>query len=202
MAQDVTQITLSIADRVRGWSRQERDLAIALRGLHILPLPTATAVSPLPQESALSIHKTSPLVVDERTRWVEHPVASALDRGVVIDRPAATARPIPTPTHQSANFEEEVSGPYNARRQSESAETKEEDWPAGPFDDFIAAVTTSTSDPEVPPPPLPPPSRFMVRVAPVGKPHRSTKRNYDYFEELNASLATQATQRRQNNNQN
>jgi hypothetical protein len=28
----------------------------------------------------------------------------------------------------------------------------------------------------------------MVRVAPVKKPHRATKRNYDYFEELNNSL--------------
>ena len=29
----------------------------------------------------------------------------------------------------------------------------------------------------------------MVRVAPVGQPHRATKRDYDYFEELNAKLA-------------
>jgi hypothetical protein len=28
----------------------------------------------------------------------------------------------------------------------------------------------------------------MVRVTPVDRPHRSTKRNYDYFEELNAQL--------------
>ena len=95
-----------------------------------------------------------------------------------------------------------MSGPYDAPRQIEAAETNIEDGPAGPFDDFIAAVTKSTSGPETPPPPLPPPSRFMVRVAAVGKPHRSTKRNYDYFEALNASLATQAAQRRQHNSQN
>jgi hypothetical protein len=29
----------------------------------------------------------------------------------------------------------------------------------------------------------------MVRVSPVDRPHRSTKRDYDYFEELNAQLA-------------
>ena len=33
------------------------------------------------------------------------------------------------------------------------------------------------------------PERFMVRVATTGRPHRATKRNYDYFDELNASLA-------------
>jgi hypothetical protein len=32
----------------------------------------------------------------------------------------------------------------------------------------------------------------MVRVAPVGQPHRATKRNYDYFEELNARLAARS----------
>jgi hypothetical protein len=29
----------------------------------------------------------------------------------------------------------------------------------------------------------------MMRVASVDRPHRATKRNYDYFEELNAALA-------------
>ena len=34
-----------------------------------------------------------------------------------------------------------------------------------------------------------PTSRFMVRVATVPQPHRATKRNYNYFEALNAALA-------------
>jgi hypothetical protein len=67
--------------------------------------------------------------------------------------------------------------------------------PPGPFDEFITALTLAPTDPPEPMPPLPPPSRFMVRVAPVGQPHRTTKRDYDYFEELNAKLAAQATAR-------
>jgi hypothetical protein len=35
----------------------------------------------------------------------------------------------------------------------------------------------------------PPPSRFMLRVTPTGRPHRPTKRNYDYFDELTSRLA-------------
>lgn len=34
-----------------------------------------------------------------------------------------------------------------------------------------------------------PTSRFMVRVATVPQPHRATKRNYNYFEALDATLA-------------
>jgi hypothetical protein len=63
--------------------------------------------------------------------------------------------------------------------------------PAGPFDGIISAVATpSTRRPPVGP--LPPRSRFMMRVARVDRPHRATKRDYDYFEELNAALAALA----------
>jgi ABC-type amino acid transport substrate-binding protein len=58
-----------------------------------------------------------------------------------------------------------------------------------PFDDLIAAVSKGSVDMAMQRGTLPPPSRFMVRVSPVDRPHRSTKRNYDYFEELNAQLA-------------
>lgn len=33
------------------------------------------------------------------------------------------------------------------------------------------------------------PTRMMLRVAPPQAPHRPTKRNYDYFDELNRALA-------------
>jgi len=56
------------------------------------------------------------------------------------------------------------------------------------FDDLIAAVTSpAPAEPAV----QPPRSRYMVRVAKVGRPHRPTRRNYDYFGELNAKLAAQ-----------
>ena len=55
-----------------------------------------------------------------------------------------------------------------------------------PLEDVIAAVTAPSEvlagvEPNSP--------RFMVRVAKVDRPHRPTKRNYDYFAELEAALA-------------
>jgi len=58
-----------------------------------------------------------------------------------------------------------------------------------PFDDLISAVSSRSVDLARQRGTLPPQSRFMVRVSPVDRPHRSTKRDYDYFEELNAQLA-------------
>ena len=52
MTQAATQITLSLADHVRGWSRQERDLAMAIRGLQVASCPSpATSLVP-PQHFA------------------------------------------------------------------------------------------------------------------------------------------------------
>jgi hypothetical protein len=64
--------------------------------------------------------------------------------------------------------------------------------PAGPFDDLLAALTTPKARRPVRVGPPPPRSRFMMRVAAVDRPHRVTKRDYDYFEELNAALAALA----------
>lgn len=58
------------------------------------------------------------------------------------------------------------------------------------FDDLIASIT-GTSTTVVEATAAPPRSRFMVRVAEVGRPHRRTRRNYDYFEALDARLADQ-----------
>jgi hypothetical protein len=57
------------------------------------------------------------------------------------------------------------------------------------FDELVAAVSTGSLDLAKHPGALPPRSRFRVRMVPVGRPHRATKRNYDYFEELNARIA-------------
>ena len=55
-----------------------------------------------------------------------------------------------------------------------------------PFDELLASVGGGPGDrPKF----LPPPARFMVRTARVSRPHRPTKRSYDYFEDLNAALA-------------
>jgi hypothetical protein len=59
--------------------------------------------------------------------------------------------------------------------------------PLSPFEDLIAAVAKPAITRSTGPPP--PPDRFRVRVAEVGRPHRTTKRKYDYFEDLNADIA-------------
>lgn len=71
--------------------------------------------------------------------------------------------------------------------------------PTSQFDDVIAAVSESPTQRASRLGPPPPPERFRVRVAPVGRPHRTTKRNYDYFEELNTKLAARAKWDQSNN---
>lgn len=60
---------------------------------------------------------------------------------------------------------------------------------SGPFEDFIAAISRPAGDVRLHSGVQPPPSRFMVRAAAVAPPTRPTKRNYNYFEELDAALA-------------
>jgi hypothetical protein len=61
--------------------------------------------------------------------------------------------------------------------------------PLSPFDELFASVTAPFGSAETGRSIDAPPSRFMVRVAAVEQPHRTTKRDYDYFKELNAALA-------------
>jgi hypothetical protein len=91
-------------------------------------------------------------------------------------------------THTQAVIEttSEVEG---ASVEAPAAVATGDDRHADPFNDVVAAVTGASItrlDRSVP---LPPSGRFRVRVARVGKPHRPTKRNYDYFDDLNAALA-------------
>ncbi len=60
---------------------------------------------------------------------------------------------------------------------------------SGPFDDLLGDLGNTLEAPNLP---LPPPDRFRVRVARVPKPHRATKRDYNYFVELDALLAHRA----------
>ena len=61
--------------------------------------------------------------------------------------------------------------------------------PVSAFDEVIAAIARPPD--ELSSGVQPPPERFMVRVATVGAPARPTKRNYNYFEALDAALAEQ-----------
>jgi hypothetical protein len=226
MTQAATQITLSVADRVRDWSRQERDLAMALRGLQPAPSPSEAPARVLP-EGSLSVHVASPRVIDAPVPWVEQPVGSLGSYEVApavtpAPRPVqASATPVPMETLMSpqvgtlggpsVDMFEDHTAPYSVEATTPAMPTVPDPQvapiaprapvppapPVGPFDEFIAAVTDPETDHRAPAGPLPPPSRFMVRVSPVGQPHRATKRNYDYFEELNARLAAQAAARQQ-----
>ncbi len=57
------------------------------------------------------------------------------------------------------------------------------------FDELVIAVSNGSLDLAKQRGALPPRSRFRVRMVPVGRPHRATKRDYDYFEELNTRIS-------------
>jgi hypothetical protein len=198
MNQVATQITLSVADRVRDWSRLERDLAMTLRGLHGEASPLPAPVSLMPEESALSVHIVSPLVVDEPTRWADHPAEAFGPYDVAPPPPMAPVGAFPDDPPVYIFEDQGAPSDVEAAVEMEMPIVPASPpAPPGPFDEFITALTDAAPAPPINAGPLPPPSRFMVRVAPVGQPHRATKRNYDYFEELNARLAAQSAARLQ-----
>jgi hypothetical protein len=187
MTQVATQITLSLADRVRDWSRQERDLAIAIRGC-AAPRPRPAPATVLPERAEPTVCESSPSVIDEPIPWIRPDSGYPSFRWIDREPRFYKSDHLVTRT--------EPAGPPGFFDDGEPAVPL--DPPAvrpGPFDDFFDAVTGSAIGPTQPMAPLPPPTRFMLRVARVGQPHRATKRNYDYFEELNANLAAQAAAR-------
>lgn len=70
-------------------------------------------------------------------------------------------------------------------------------YPVSPFDEVLAAISESSAQRARRSGPLPPPERFRVRVTSVGQPHRATKRNYDYFDELNMAIRAKAKGQRE-----
>ena len=205
MTQAATQITLSIAERVRDWSRQERDLAIAMRGLATFSPVSSTTAAQSPSDFAPSVSIYSSLVVEDpipwtesatdvvTASWVDHEstepaVHDAALQGTDLAH-AVSAVPAPVLPEPDGNPVATFEGVLPTADQPTA--------PTGPFDEFIAALNNAPAGAPAPMTPLPPPGRFMVRVAPVGQPHRATKRNYDYFKELNARLAAQGAARDQ-----
>ena len=203
MTQAATQITLSLAERVRDWSRQERDLAMAIRGLQVTPASSPATTWVPSQNFAHSVSLPSPLVVEEPIYWTGPNAEVAPDlsnepesRDVMPHGVSSFGADLPQVVPVApAVFGPEVGGHTTLPFTAEPVVPNRPTAPPGPFDEFIAALTDAPTGPLAPMAPLPPPARFMVRVAPVGQPHRTTKRNYDYFEELNAKLAAQATAR-------
>ncbi len=62
-----------------------------------------------------------------------------------------------------------------------------------PFADLVAALSAEQTN--EPCHYSAPPSRFMVREVKVGRAPRATKRNYNYFQELEVALARQQAER-------
>jgi hypothetical protein len=151
-----------VAEHVRMCSNHQRSMVRILRGN--ATVGTLVGHSAAPGRNVRTVHIAT--TVDSRGP------ARTNDPAV------PTAEIIPTPRSSFDPFQEFFAPSMRA--------------PTGPFDDFIAAVSTSPARRPRPVGPLPPRSRFMMRVASVDRPHRATKRNYDYFEELKAALAALA----------
>ena len=83
MTQAATEITLSVAERVRDWSRQERDLAMAIRGPRVTRCPSPESSLVLPQHFAPSVLIPAPLVAEGQDDRVDDAelLASAAGHG-------------------------------------------------------------------------------------------------------------------------
>lgn len=166
------------AARIRAWSEAERVLIGALRtprtGSGQYPGGDAGAPEP-------GLGHPNTIVGDDGDWHAWEPVAgpsTLLTLGTV-------PRPFPAPG--GATVDDPWSGLLNGY--PSRLEGGPEGRVPGPFDTLFAAVTSGNPRKSPPAGPLPPQSRYMVRVARVKGPHRGTKRNYNYFEELERRLA-------------
>ena len=176
--------------RIQARSHQEKQLAGALLRRRALALPSngiGLAVHPGPLAKVLVV-EDGPAGPTARQGTVAavgaSPNAVATDTVVgaaVTDQYPAQPPPVAIDDHPVKATENVIHGPSGQGQR-----------PPGPFDGLLEAFTLSSEQSGRPSRPLPPPSRFMVRVAAVSKPHRATKRDYDYFAELNAALAAKA----------
>jgi hypothetical protein len=152
-----------------------------------LPLPTR-ATSPLLSATTSAHLSENPL----RMNFANGPAAVApFFPSVRSDEVSTEVRPLPQQVSESAEAKDAQSPPHPLDDFISSISAKRA---FSPFEDVIAAVSGPSSVKRRFGPP-PPPERFRVRVAPVGRPHRATKRNYDYFEELTASIDAITEQR-------
>ena len=183
MTQAATQITLSLADRVRGWSRQERDLAMAIRGLQVASCPSPASSLVPPPHFAPSMPLLSSLVVkvpfwtgpdgeEASAPWVEPESEVAAPHATA---PLRTSLPS---SRRSCSPRSCLCSPGRTGRAHPSHDRRRASWagstrgPPGPFDEFIAALTM------LPAPPAPIPPGFPTRPlhgpgGTVGQPHRA-----------------------------
>jgi len=185
-----------VAAQIEAWADREQKLAGALAGCRPPLLPrdgvglAVRAGSPSDHVSAdhppahRNLGRISAGDCAPQTTMITVPVPPALTvegaplgHEPTVPSTAAMVAPAPLRTDASLDFDRALDpGPIGPALSS------------GPFDDLFDSFTGGT----VPDRPLPPPDRFRVRVAQVPKAHRVTKRDYDYFKELDAALAARS----------
>lgn len=155
----------SITDQLRVSSRRRSEFSGFISGL----APSARPFSPNPE------------FLVESSVPGDSSIALALP-STQVSLPVRISDPVVAPSHPAPS-----ENPLDALVRSVSSS------PADSFDNPIEALMRSMNEasggapqPAGDPPPV---SRYMVRVARTGQLHRRTKRNYDYFNELNVALA-------------
>jgi len=163
-----------VADRIRIWSGQNQVLAERLAELRNPPVAgVAVGHDETLARWTLEAPPSAPPPPAVDDLW---------EPDLVDDWMPVVEEPAGLPYSDAAQRPGSGSGPVNRS-----------DLYRGQFDELFEVVSQPAQRKVLDPNrPLPPLSRFKVRVAPVSKPSRPTKRNYDYFEELNAALAERA----------
>jgi len=165
-----------VADRIGMWSRQEQALVELLAHLRTGSTGSTRHVEDAPAQLLARWNLESPTAAPQS-------LAEDLGGSALVDQWIPVVQDPADPPL----------GPEDERCSTETdAVPAEPHRPPGPFDDLVAVVGQTQRESIRRNGPLPSRSRFMVRVARVPKASRATKRNYDYFEDLNVALAERA----------
>ncbi len=180
-----------VASRIEAWADRERGLAAGLAGRRPPLLPrdgiglairprSLTDLAPLTPPKDRAHGPTSGGDSGLPTTALAAPVPTAQ----LVVPPPPRGQPASVPTHTPVP---DPTPPIDYDYGSDLAFHANTDGAPSPgvFDDLVQTLNGAA----VPARPLPSADRFRVRVARVAKPHRATKRDYNYFEELDAALA-------------
>ncbi len=188
-----------VAVGIQAWSYRQRGLAETLAGLRLSHVPSDGV--------GRSVHPNTKITASASVR----PNTPTLERDVSLDGvpvapegPSATFEGDELPTLPPFSLLSSSRAPTQPTwvrvNEPSSVEATSHQRPSasGPFDDLLGDLCRALKAPDRP---LPPPDRFRVRVAQVPKPHRPTKRDYNYFVELDALLAERAARSRSEQNE-
>jgi hypothetical protein len=187
-----------LAVGIQAWSCRQRGLAEILAGLRLQHLPSdGIGLSVLRSNMTTSASvRPNPPAPERDVSFDDAPVA--------VEGPSATFEGDELPTLPPSSLPSSSRAPTQTTwvpvddTASVEATVHQRPSASGPFDDFLGDLCRAL---EAPDRLLPPPDRFRVRVAQVPKPHRPTKRDYNYFVELDALLAARAARSRSDQDQ-